>query len=141
MSSISIAGLSWHTPNNNPLFTNLNLTFGLARTGLVRRNGTGEATLLRLIAGELSPVSGMITKPSSVAFLCQSPEQLENATVADLFGATELPAVLARAERGEATTDELANADWSLDARLRSALKSLGFEQTHGTPPDRLSGG
>lgn len=141
MSSISIAGLSWHTPNNEPLFTDLNLTFGPVRTGLVGRNGTGKTTLLRLIHGELTPASGTISAPPSVGFLRQNPEQQQDGTIADLFGATEQLALLARAERGEATADELAIADWTLAARLESALSSLHLETAPDAPLASLSGG
>lgn len=141
MSSISIACLSWHTPNNEPLFTDLNLALGPHRTGLVGRNGTGKTTLLRLIYGELSPAAGTINTPPSVGFLRQNPEQLEDGTIADLFGVTEQLAILARVERGEATADEIANADWTLAARLERALRRLGLEQRPEAPLATLSGG
>ncbi|WP_299208316.1 ABC-F family ATP-binding cassette domain-containing protein [uncultured Tateyamaria sp.] len=141
MSPIVLAGLSWHTPNNTPLFTDLNLTFGLGRTGLVGRNGTGKTTLLRLIAGEITPSSGTITKPPKVGFLQQNPEQRKDATLSDLFGVTDQLAILARAEKGEATADDLADADWTLEARLGAALGSMGLDQPPETPLNALSGG
>ena len=141
MSSIVIAGLSWHTPDGTPLFHDLDLSFGPVRTGLVGRNGTGKTTLLRLIAGEIAPVSGAITRPPSVGFLRQNPEQRPDATLADLFGLRHHLAILARAARGEATAEELADADWTLEARLETALAGMGLDQ----PPDArlgtLSGG
>ncbi|WP_353314291.1 ABC-F family ATP-binding cassette domain-containing protein [Shimia sp. NS0008-38b] len=141
MSSISIAGLSWHCPNNHPIFSDLNLTLSPVRTGLVGRNGTGKTSLLRLIAGELLPDSGTITAALSVGFLRQNPEQDEYGTIADLFGVADQLAILARAGRGEATLEDLTKADWTLEARLETALSSLGLDQSPNTQLDTLSGG
>lgn len=141
MSPIVLAGLSWRTPDNTALFSGLNLTFGLVRTGLVGRNGTGKTTLLRLIAGELTPSSGTITKPPKIGVLHQNPEQRVGATLADLFGATDQLAILARAEQGTATADELAGADWTIDARLEAALTSMGLDHSPDTRLSALSGG
>lgn len=85
MSSISIVGLNWRTPGHDQLFSDLDLTFGLVRTGLVGRNGTGKTTLLRLIAGELAPSAGTIATPGSVGFLRQEHDLSSKATIADLF--------------------------------------------------------
>ena len=141
MSSISIAGLSWRTPDHQILFNNLNLIFGPFRTGLIGRNGTGKTTLLRLINGEMSPTSGAIVKPRSVGFLRQNPDQRKDGILADLFGATEQLILLRRAERGEATSDDLARADWTLTARLESALAAVHLEVELNASLASLSGG
>ncbi|PUB16409.1 ABC-F family ATP-binding cassette domain-containing protein [Yoonia sediminilitoris] len=141
MSTISLAGLSWHTPENEPILANLTVTFGALRTGLVGRNGTGKSTLLRIITGELTPSAGTVTKPPSVGFLRQNPACDQDATIADLFGATQQLMILARAERGEANQDDFADADWTLEARLQVALSNMGLEHTPQTPLASLSGG
>jgi ATPase subunit of ABC transporter with duplicated ATPase domains len=141
MTSVSIANLCWQTPSNHILFNDLNLTFGHGRTGLVGRNGTGKSTLLRLIAGELAPDSGAITGPSSVGFLRQSAKEVADKTIAELFDATGQLRILRRAEMGEATVDELATADWTLEARLEAALESVGLNLSPNTNMSALSGG
>lgn len=135
MSSIVLAGLSWQPPNNTPLFTNLDLTFGRRRTGLVGRNGTGKTTLLRLIAGEMPPASGTINAPAKLGFLRQNPEQNTGDTLADLFGVRDQLGVLARAETGTATMADIEGADWTLEARLDAGLAGLGLA---GLPNDTL---
>ena len=141
MSSIVIASLNWQTPNNTSLFTDLNLTFGPSRTGLVGRNGTGKTTLLRLIAGEITATSGTIAKPASVGFLRQNPEQNKTATIADLFGVRDQLSLLRRMETGEATEEDFAVADWSLEARMETALLSMGLDAPSDVKLSTLSGG
>ncbi|WP_179378891.1 ABC-F family ATP-binding cassette domain-containing protein [Jannaschia marina] len=141
MPSIVLSSLSWHTPDNTPLFSDLDLTFGPHRTGLVGRNGTGKTTLLRLIAGELAPRSGQITRPPTLGLLSQTPDARPDTTLADLFGVSEELARLARADRGEATEDDLARADWTLETRLAAALGAMGLDQPPETPLAALSGG
>lgn len=141
MSSISLAGVQWHAPDNTLLFNDLNLTFGSGRTGLVGRNGAGKSTLLRLIAGELRPRSGAITVAGTVGVLHQTPEEVGAATLADLFEVRDQLAGLARAERGDAPPEELAELDWTLEPRLARALGRLGLDHPLSTPLAALSGG
>jgi len=137
MSSIVLTSLSWHTPDGTSLFNNFDLAFDPRRTGLVGRNGTGKTTLLRLIAGEIAPASGTVTRPNSIGFLRQNPEQQIDDKLADLFGVQDQLAILARAEAGTATVEELADADWTLEARLEGALTSMGLNHVS---PDTLLG-
>lgn len=141
MSTISLARLSWHTPEHTPIVDNLTLSFGAVRTGLVGRNGTGKSTLLRLMSGALTPLAGDVIRPATVGLLQQNPDYNEGATIADLFGVTDQLAVLTKANRGEATEEELADADWTLVSRLQAALGKLGLNETPLTAMDRLSGG
>jgi ATPase subunit of ABC transporter with duplicated ATPase domains len=101
--SIALSRLAWSTPDGKPLFRDLTLTFGVERTGLVGRNGVGKTTLLKLISGELKPLSGRVTVEGRIATLRQSVQVDPGETLADLFGVREDLAVLARAAAGEAT--------------------------------------
>lgn len=127
MSSIVLSSLRWTRPNASDLFDPLNLTFGPMRTGLVGRNGVGKTTLLRLIADEIAPTSGTITRPESIGFLHQNPEQTPHHTLADLFHVKGQLAILASAAAGTATADDLANADWTLEVRLQASLHTMGL--------------
>src|SRR6187549_3279470 len=49
-----------------------NVSFSLRmgeKVGLIGRNGTGKSTLLKMIAGLTEPDSGIIDRPSSMAYL------------------------------------------------------------------------
>ena len=139
--SIFLHDLAWAPPGGSPLFSDLNLAFGPERTGLVGRNGVGKTTLLRLIDGRLKPQAGTVTVKGRVALLRQTVQFGETETVADLFDATDALARLARAEAGLADADDLAQADWTLEARIASALGRLNLDTTPATRLATLSGG
>jgi ATPase subunit of ABC transporter with duplicated ATPase domains len=109
--SIRLSNLAWSTPDGRPLFSNLDLRFDRARTGLVGRNGVGKTTLLRLIAGELLPQTGNVVVTGALGVLRQTVQLSPGQTIADLFDAREALALLRRAEGGEAGVEELSAAD------------------------------
>lgn len=139
--SITLSGLSYSTPDGRSLFENLNIAFDAERTGLVGRNGVGKSTLLRLIAGELTPRSGSIALGARIGVLRQIVAPPPEMIVADLFGVRESLSMLARAEAGEATLPELAAADWTLPVRLEAALARLELSLNANTRLETLSGG
>lgn len=139
--SIHLSRLSFATPDGRTLFDGLDLHFGRERCGLVGRNGVGKSTLLRLISGEIAPRSGKVTVEGSVAVLRQLVEPPPGLTVADLFGRRDALALLARALAGDASVDEMAEADWTLEARLEEALADMGVAVGPDTPLASLSGG
>ncbi|EJC79908.1 ATPase component of ABC transporters with duplicated ATPase domain [Rhizobium leguminosarum bv. trifolii WSM2297] len=139
--SITLTQISWATPDGRPLFSDLDLSFGADRTGLVGRNGVGKTTLLRLVSGDTKPQSGTISVSGSLGILRQSVQVAPDETVADLFGVADALAVLHRAERGEATADELLSADWTLEARIAAALHRTGLDAEPQTLLAALSGG
>lgn len=141
MPSITLSNLSWSTPDGRPLFSNLNIVFGPERAGLVGRNGIGKTTLLKLISGELSPSQGSVTAPSRIHVLRQSVQVAEEETVADLFGARHALVLLARAQAGSATLEELADIDWMLEANIEAALARFGLSMPSTTSLAKLSGG
>ncbi|MEE1612676.1 ABC-F family ATP-binding cassette domain-containing protein [Microvirga sp. CF3016] len=139
--SISLSRLSWSAPDGRSLLSDLDLNFSRERTGLVGRNGVGKTTLLKLISGELQPHAGSVTVNGSLGYLRQTMQAYPTETIASLFGAVDALALLRRAEVGEASAEELANADWTLDARMAAALARVGLDAQPDTPLSTLSGG
>lgn len=139
--AITISKLSWSTPDGRPLFSDLDLTFGPERTGLVGRNGVGKSTLLKIIAGTLPPSHGSVSQGLKIGLLRQTSGAEPGKTVADIFEVRRALDILARAERGEAKAEEITEADWSLEDRIHSALASLGMSVKPDTPLSTLSGG
>ena len=73
---------SW--PDGTPVFDTLSFTLGARRTGLVAPNGAGKSTLLRLVAGELTPSSGVIDLAGTFAYLPQQTAPPAHRRVADV---------------------------------------------------------
>ncbi len=139
--SITLSNLSWSTPDGRALFSNLDLSFGAECAGLVGRNGVGKTTLLRLITGEVVPQTGGVAVNGRIGVLRQAVQVDADMTVADLFGVRERLDVVARSIDGDASADEVATADWTLETRLAEALERVGFAAEPGTALTALSGG
>lgn len=139
--SITLSQVSWSAPDGQSLFTCLDARFGAERTGLIGRNGVGKTTLLKLIAGELAPASGVVSTTGSIHVLRQSLQVTPGETIADLFGVQAELGVLARAYAGTATIEELSNIDWLLEEKVGRAMAAVGLERPLNTPLEELSGG
>ena len=139
---IVVEDLSYRTPDGRQLFDTLNLAFGRERTGLVGRNGVGKTTLLKLICGELEPAAGHVARRGRIGVLRQALAPPPGASIADLLGVTEPLARLERIAHGHASEADLAEADWTLEARLKQALAELGLADLGlDRPATSLSGG
>jgi ATPase subunit of ABC transporter with duplicated ATPase domains len=141
MPSITISNLHWSTPDGHAVLSGLDLQFQRERTGIVGRNGVGKSTLLRLLTGDIAPAAGHIAIDGSIAMLRQTVQVGARETIADLFGIAPALALLRKAEAGDATVDEIADADWTLEARVNEALANIGLAFSPDTPLAALSGG
>jgi len=139
---VTLDSLSYSTPDGRSLFDNLTLAFGAERTGLVGRNGVGKSTLLRIVLGELAPTGGAVAVRGRLGVLRQALEPPPGATVGDLMGVSDGLARLRRIEAGQGSGDDLAGADWTLEARLDAALAEVRLDGLNvDRPAASLSGG
>ncbi|WP_448204874.1 ABC-F family ATP-binding cassette domain-containing protein [Azospirillum sp. sgz302134] len=141
MASITLSSLAWSAPDGHTVLSDLDLSFGRERTGLVGRNGVGKTTLLKLITGELPPLAGSVLVSGTIGLLRQTLQPGAGETVADLFGVTGALAILRRAEAGVADAEELAGADWTLEDRITTTLARVGLDAGPDTRLTDLSGG
>lgn len=141
MPSITISNLGWSTPDGHAVLSGLDLQLQPERTGIVGRNGVGKSTLLRLLTGEIAPATGHIAIDGSIAMLRQTVQVGARETIANLFDVAPALALLRKAEAGHATVDEIADADWTLEARVDEALANIGLSFPPDTPLATLSGG
>lgn len=139
--SIAMFDLGWSTPDGQSVFSNLNLTFNEERVGIVGRNGVGKTSLLKLLSGEREPTAGRVAISGTISVLHQIVQVGAEETIADLFGIARDLDILRRAETGVATVNELAEADWTLEARLAATLARVGLDAVAETKLASLSGG
>ena len=70
--SIIIRDLSYVHSDKEVLFQHLNLTVNPGdKMALTGNNGCGKSTLMRIIAGDLSPVAGTVTRPEHLYYVPQ----------------------------------------------------------------------
>lgn len=134
-SSVVLDDLTFTWPDGTPVLDHLTATFGAVRTGLTGANGTGKSTLLRTIAGELSPTSGHLSVPGSgepdaVGYLPQRLTLDTDATVADLLGIRDVLDALDAIEHGSTDEDdfEAVGDDWDIGERSLAALAAAGLD-------------
>lgn len=139
--SISIFGLSWVAPDGHRVLENITLDFSRECTGLVGRNGVSKSTLLNLVAGRIVPSKGGVRVRGTIGMLRQTVQAMPGDSVASLLGITAGLTLLRKAEAGTATSDELVEADWTLEARAVDALASLGLDVPLDASLTTLSGG
>jgi ATPase subunit of ABC transporter with duplicated ATPase domains len=141
LSSITVSRLAWSAPDGRGVFSDLDLSFGRERAGLVGRNGVGKTTLLKIIAGTLQPTAGSVSVNGKLGLLGQMVQVGPQETIADLFGVADALAILRRAEAGKASIEDLAEADWTLEERVAGSLAKVGLDAQADTLLEELSGG
>ncbi|AXE39024.1 ABC-F family ATP-binding cassette domain-containing protein [Acidipropionibacterium virtanenii] len=145
-SSVVIDHLTFAWPDGTAAITDLSCTFPPGRTGLIGDNGVGKTTLLRLIAADLTPVSGTITRAGTLTLLRQDVASAPGSTVSDLLGIAEVRSALRAVEAGSVDTrdyDVIADR-WDVEARAVARLDELGLgddESLLDRPALSLSGG
>lgn len=139
--SITLSNLSWSTPDGRPLFSNIDLSFGSERAGLVGRNGVGKTTILKLVAGQIPPQTGSVSVHGRIGVMHQSVQVAEHWTIADLFEVKADLALLTKAVAGEATVEEIGIVDWLVEERIAAALSGVGLDAGPETHLSSLSGG
>lgn len=136
---------------SGPLFESVGLDMDEHdKIGLIGRNGTGKSSLLRLMAGELSPDFGSIAKSKgfSYSYLPQTVDVPEGMTLGNFLydgKATEIHALknslkAGAAENQHAMLGYVALPPASLENRYRALCKELGFADMDA-PMRHFSGG
>jgi ATPase subunit of ABC transporter with duplicated ATPase domains len=128
-STITLRDLTFAWPDGTIALDRISGTFGVGRTGLVGRNGTGKSTLLRLIAGRLTPTSGRIDVSGDVGYLPQTLTLTGSTTVAELLGIDATLTALRAIESGDVDERhfDAVGDDWDIEARADEHLHEIGF--------------
>ena len=147
MNALSVYNVSKSVKDEN-LFSNVN--FGLEageHIGIIGKNGTGKTTFLKLIAGQLEPDEGSITKNNSMrlAFLEQDVRFTDGCTLSGFLRQSDDPHVrlLVRYEEGEHTLlDRISELGiWDIEDRYKRYLSELGVTADLSAKMEILSGG
>ncbi|KQZ85928.1 ABC transporter [Microbacterium sp. Root166] len=127
--SVLLDRVSFAWDDGTPALNDVSGAFGTGRTGLVGRNGTGKSTLLRLIAGELTPAAGHVTTSSDVAYLPQRLTLDVDRPVAELLGVFAPLTALRAIESGDDDPRhfDAIGSDWDIEARAHGALAEAGL--------------
>lgn len=143
--SISIQQISYIHPDKEILFSDLNFSISKGqKLGLVGNNGCGKSTLLQIIAGQLSPSSGVIVHPDDLYYIPQHFGQYDSLTIAQALQIECKQQALHAILTGDTSTENftILNDDWNIEERSIAALNLWGLGQfplSH--PMSLLSGG
>ncbi|MBI9114070.1 ABC-F family ATP-binding cassette domain-containing protein [Sanguibacter suaedae] len=166
MGHIDVNDISYFLPDGRPLLAGVDLRVGEgAKVALVGPNGAGKTTLVRIVAGELAPHGGKVSRSGGLGVMPQMVGRIDDErTVRDLLVDLAPSAVraagreLAAAELAMMTTDDeptqmryaQALADWA-DARgyeaendwdhVTDEVLSVPFDSAQWREVRTLSGG
>ncbi|TQF69123.1 ABC-F family ATP-binding cassette domain-containing protein [Rhodococcus spelaei] len=136
LSSFTLSDLAFSWPDGEQVFDGVDGVFPGGRTGLVGRNGVGKSTLLRLIAGRLTPDRGSVTVAGDLAYLRQDLTLDPTRTVDAVLGIEPQRKAVHRIESGQGMDDDFAVAtgQWDVEERAVATLDRLGLAHVAGTP-------
>lgn len=140
-SLLTLQDVSCATADGRILFSAINFSITEGRIGLVGRNGIGKSTLLKIMSGDLQPISGTVARSGRIGVLAQNIGSNGERTLADLFGVRDAFDRLARIEAGAGTATDFEQADWLLSHRFDDALQMFGLSLEPQTALSELSGG
>lgn len=142
---ILLQNISFGFPGGNLLFNHTNLTIqSHTKSALVGSNGMGKSTLLKMIAGEIQPLSGNVNIQGDIFYVPQMFGNFNHLTLAECLKIDQKLYALEKITSGEVDEIyfEILNDDWDIEERSRHVLEYWGlgnFELTQKL--EGLSGG
>lgn len=142
--SIIISDVSYHYSNQQALLKHVSFSvLSNRKVSIIGSNGTGKSTLLKLLAGNLTPSSGAIQCSSQPYYI---PQQINiiGKNISEALGINEKINALHAINKGSSNHVyyDLLEDDWDIESRCRSALDFWGLSDIELTYPiDSLSGG
>ena len=141
MSHVQLDRVALAAQNGSVLVPEITATVARETVGLVGTNGCGKTTLLRAVAGEVTPLSGAINLDGVPALMRQGAYP-GGTSLAQALGAQTQLEILERFERGSPAEADHNAIDWTYPARLEETLASIGLEAIDlKRSIDGLSGG
>lgn len=141
MSHVLLERVTIAAPDGSMLVPEITATIAHETVGLVGHNGCGKTTLLRAVAGEITPLSGVISLDGTPA-LMQQGDYPDRVSVTQALGAQTQMEIQKRFERGLPRAADYDAVDWNFPARLNQTLSSCGLNALDLTRTvEGLSGG
>ncbi len=127
--SLTCTDLFFAWPDGDVQFDGLTFVAGPVRSGLVGRNGTGKSTLLRLIAGRLTPQRGSIRVSGELGYLPQDLTLDTSLRVDQALGIDVVRQAINAIEAGDASDENFAAVGdgWDVEERAEAMLGKLGL--------------
>ena len=127
--SLTCTDLFFAWPDGDVQFDGLTFVAGPVRSGLVGRNGTGKSTLLRLIAGRLTPQRGSIRVSGELGYLPQDLTLDTSLRVDQALGISSVRQAIDAIEAGDASDENFAAVGdgWDVEERAEAMLGKLGL--------------
>lgn len=143
--SIAIQQVTYIHADKETLFKDLSLTLSKGqKIALIGNNGSGKSTLLQIIAGQLTPSSGIVVRPDDLYYIPQHFGQYDDETLAHALRIDQKIEALHAILSGDASTENFntLDDDWSIEERAQAALSSWGMDNKPlSHPMHLLSGG
>ncbi|MGV7637448.1 ATP-binding cassette domain-containing protein, partial [Mycobacterium kansasii] len=67
--SLAVSALSLRWPDGTVVFDDLSFTIPAGRAALVGANGAGKSTMLRILAGRITPTAGSVSGTGVVGYV------------------------------------------------------------------------
>lgn len=142
---ILLQNISFGFPGGDLLFNYTNLTIPSdTKSALVGSNGMGKSTLLKIIAGQIQPLSGNITISGHIFYVPQMFGNFNHLTIAECLKIDQKLNALQKITNGEVDEIyfEILNDDWDIEERSQQALEHWGLDNFKLTQKlESLSGG
>lgn len=142
MAFLTLQAISIKTPDlAQTLVSDLTISFADESTGLVGRNGCGKSSLLAIMAGHMQPAAGSVSLTGSIGFFRQRFDDL-SMPVLQALGVQNAFDAMNRVISGTGSEADFGVVDWTLEARIETALTQVGLQglEPH-MPLSQLSGG
>ncbi|MGU3437337.1 ABC-F family ATP-binding cassette domain-containing protein [Actinomycetes bacterium M1A6_2h] len=113
MAHLELSDIDYFLPDGRQLLNGVGFRVGDgAKTALIGPNGTGKTTLTRLVAGDITPEGGSVTRSGSMGVMRQFVGQVrDDSTIRDLLLTVAAPAVGDAARNLDTAEHELIERD------------------------------
>ena len=140
---ISLNNVSHEWPNGASCFAGVSAVFSSGLTCLIGDNGSGKTSLIKIILGELEPTGGSVERPANIGYLPQDLALQSDATVADVFGVSEILTAIEAVEAGDFDPSlyDIIGDRWDVAADVTATLSAHGLDLDLSRTMDTLSGG